>query len=300
MAEKRMFSTRITGSDAFLDMPLSSRCLYFHLGMEADDDGFLNNAKTIQRMIGASEDDLKLLISKSFVIMFGSGVMVIKHWNINNYIRSDRKKSTNYTEELACLELKKNGAYTLIDSSLHLGIPNDNQMSGTCQHRLDKIRLDKNSITYEQIPARAIIDTFPAAIPKVVSATINDFEELWKLYPKKLGKDKALKKYKEYLKKDSDLFDKVKAGIEKYIEYIKNNNIESQYIKYGSTFFNNKGWEDEYTTIKTKGKKEKEKPDWYDNYNKELEEHKKAQTKPKELTKEEIDKINEEAKELFK
>lgn len=300
MAEKRMFSTRITGSDAFLDMPLSSRCLYFHLGMEADDDGFLNNAKTIQRMIGASEDDLKLLISKSFVIMFGSGVMVIKHWNINNYIRSDRKKSTNYTEELACLELKKNGAYTLIDSSLHLGIPNDNQMSGTCPHRLDKIRLDKNSITYEQIPARAIIDTFPAAIPKVVSATINDFEELWKLYPKKLGKDKALKKYKEYLKKDSDLFDKVKAGIEKYIEYIKNNNIESQYIKYGSTFFNNKGWEDEYTTIKTKGKKEKEKPDWYDNYNKELEEHKKAQTKPKELTKEEIDKINEEAKELFK
>ena len=92
MAEKRMFSTRITGSDAFLDMPLSSRCLYFHLGMEADDDGFLNNAKTIQRMIGASEDDLKLLISKSFVIMFGSGVMVIKHWNINNYIRNDRKK----------------------------------------------------------------------------------------------------------------------------------------------------------------------------------------------------------------
>ena len=300
MAEKRMFSTRITGSDAFLDMPLSSRCLYFHLGMEADDDGFLNNAKTIQRMIGASEDDLKLLISKSFVIMFGSGVMVIKHWNINNYIRNDRKKSTNYTEELACLELKENGSYTLIDSSLALGIPNDNQMSGTCPHRLDKIRLDKNSITYEQIPARAIIDTFPAAIPKVVSATINDFEELWKLYPKKLGKDKALKKYKEYLKKDSDLFDKVKAGIEKYIEYIKNNNIESQYIKYGSTFFNNKGWEDEYTTIKTKGKKEKEKPDWYDNYNKELEEHKKAQTKPKELTKEEIDKINEEAKELFK
>ena len=165
------------------------------------------------------------------------------------------KKSTNYTEELACLELKKNGAYTLIDSSLHLGIPNDNQMSGTCQHRLDKIRLDKNSITYEQIPARAIIDTFPAAIPKVVSATINDFEELWKLYPKKLGKDKALKKYKEYLKKDSDLFDKVKAGIEKYIEYIKNNNIESQYIKYGSTFFNNKGWEDElqysYSHIKS-------------------------------------------------
>lgn len=297
MAEKRMFSTRITGSDAFLDMPLSSRCLYFHLGMEADDDGFLNNAKTIQRMIGASEDDLKLLISKSFVIMFGSGVMVIKHWNINNYIRNDRKKSTNYTEELACLELKENGSYTLIDSSLTLGIPNDNQMSGTCPHRLDKIRLDKNSIVYEQIPARAIIDTFPAATPKVVSATINDFEELWKLYPKKLGKSAALKHYKKHLKKDSDLFDKVKAGILKYIEYIKNNNIENQFIKYGSSFFYEKCWEDEYTTIKTKGKKEKDKPDWYDGYDKELKENVKPK---KELTKEERAIINEEAKELFK
>ena len=92
MAEKRMFSIRIVDSDAFLDMPLSTQALYFHLGMRADDDGFINNHNKIRKIIGASEDDIKLLIAKSFIIMFESGVIVVKHWHINNYQRSDRKK----------------------------------------------------------------------------------------------------------------------------------------------------------------------------------------------------------------
>ena len=113
MAERRMFAKTIIDSDAFLDMPLTTQALYFHLSMRADDEGFINNPKKIQRMIGATEDDLKLLIAKNFIIPFESGIVVIKHWRIHNYIRGDRLKSTMYAEERDRLEVKENGAYTL-------------------------------------------------------------------------------------------------------------------------------------------------------------------------------------------
>lgn len=113
MAERRMFAKTIIDSDAFLDMPLSTQALYFHLSMRADDDGFINNCKKIQRMIGASDDDLKLLMAKRFIIPFDSGVVVIKHWKIHNYIQNDRYKETVYLEEKSQLQLKDNKAYTL-------------------------------------------------------------------------------------------------------------------------------------------------------------------------------------------
>lgn len=132
MAERRMFAKTIIDSDSFLDMPMSTQALYFHLSMRADDDGFINNPKKIQRMIGATEDDLKLLIAKNFIIVFESGVIVIKHWKIHNYIRNDRYKPTVYQEEKDQLELKDNGTYTL-------GIPNGYQME-------TQVRLGKDSI----------------------------------------------------------------------------------------------------------------------------------------------------------
>lgn len=145
MAEKRMFAKSIIDSDAFLDMPLSTQALYFHLSMRADDEGFINNPKKIQRMIGASEDDLKLLIAKSFIIPFESGIVVIKHWRIHNYIRQDRLHPTKYTEERGLLEIKENGAYTIPTDTCQ---SNDSQMSGVChtEIRLDKIRLEENRI----------------------------------------------------------------------------------------------------------------------------------------------------------
>ena len=112
MAERRMFAKTIVDSDAFLDMPLSSQALYFHLSMRADDDGFVNNPKKIQRMIGCSDDDLKLLIAKSFVLIFDSGVIVIKHWRLHNTLRKDRYKPTIYQEEFKKLILKSDGGYT--------------------------------------------------------------------------------------------------------------------------------------------------------------------------------------------
>lgn len=112
MAEKRMFTQKIVDSDAFLDMPLSTQALYFHLNMHADDDGFVNNPKKIQRVIGASLDDLKLLIAKRFILVFENGVIVIKHWRMHNLLRKDRYNPTQYQDQMERLELKDNGAYT--------------------------------------------------------------------------------------------------------------------------------------------------------------------------------------------
>lgn len=112
MAERRMFTQKIIDSDAFLDMPLTTQALYFHLNMRADDDGFINNPKKICRMIGASEDDLKLLIAKRFVLAFEKGVIVIKHWRMHNLIRKDRYSPTQYEDEFMSLDIKDNGSYT--------------------------------------------------------------------------------------------------------------------------------------------------------------------------------------------
>jgi len=112
MAHKRMFSKDITGSDAFRDMPTSSQSLYFHLGMEADDDGFLGNYKSLMRAVGCSDDDLKILVSKRFLMVMKDGVVVVKHWRINNTIRKDRYIPTKYLESKNGLYLKENGAYT--------------------------------------------------------------------------------------------------------------------------------------------------------------------------------------------
>lgn len=162
MAERRMFAKTIIDSDAFLDMPLSTQALYFHLSMRADDDGFINNPKKIQRMVGAADDDLKLLALKRFVIPFETGVCVIKHWLIHNYIRSDRYKETVYQDEKRMLGVKGNKTYTLsvpapetadVGACLPVGIPDDNQLvdKRETQVRLGKDRIGKVSIGEESI-----------------------------------------------------------------------------------------------------------------------------------------------------
>lgn len=113
MADRRMMSKKIIDSDAFLEMPLSSQALYFHLLLRADDDGFLNNAKKIMREVGANNNDYDMLIMKRFIIQFDDGVCVIKHWRIHNYIQKDRYKPTLYTEEMSLLKQKENGVYSL-------------------------------------------------------------------------------------------------------------------------------------------------------------------------------------------
>ena len=152
MAERRMFSKQIIDSDAFLDMPLSTQALYFHLAMRADDEGFVNNPKKVQRMIAASDDDLRVLIAKNFIIPFASGVVVIKHWRIHNYIQNDRFHATAYTDEREQLEVKNNNAYTLktpVDTKwIQDGYKMDTEV------RLGKVSLDKDRVE-ESKPARS-------------------------------------------------------------------------------------------------------------------------------------------------
>lgn len=124
MARKRMFDLEIVDTDLFLEMPQSSQNLYFHLGMRADDDGFVSNPKKIIKTIGANEDDLKILFTKQFIIPFDSGVVVIRHWKINNYLRKDRYVETIYKQEKRSLVQDENGVYELNN---FVGIPDDNQ-----------------------------------------------------------------------------------------------------------------------------------------------------------------------------
>ena len=177
MAQRRMFSKQITDTDVFLDMPATAQNLYFHLNMHADDDGFLGNAKTIRRMIGASEDDLKVLVAKQFILVFPDGVAVIRDWHIHNYIQKDRYHPTVYEKDKQKLKLSKNKQYELqppkkvakpaiqedvneVDTSC---IQDDNKMD--TEVRLGKVRLGKSknnkkgtSQSAEPIPYEKIID----------------------------------------------------------------------------------------------------------------------------------------------
>jgi hypothetical protein len=147
VAERRMFAKSIIDSDAFLEMPLSTQSLYFHLAMRADDDGFVNNPKKIVRMLGTGEDELKVLFSKKFIIGFESGVIVIKHWKIHNYIQKDRYNPTKYIDELTLLATKDNKSYTMDTKCIQDGY--------TGKVRLGKVSLDKDSIV-EVIEAKKV------------------------------------------------------------------------------------------------------------------------------------------------
>lgn len=149
-----MFSDEVTSTDAFLDMPSSSQLLYFHLGMNADDDGFIASPKMVMRVISASSDDLKLLIAKKFLLAFESGVCVVKHWRINNQIRGDRYNETKYTQEKSQLFIRENGSYTFNQENAlpvpkgHFttdGLPFGNQMATNGNHSIGKVRIGKVS-----------------------------------------------------------------------------------------------------------------------------------------------------------
>lgn len=145
MANRRMFNKQITNSDDFLEMPVSSQCLYFHLSMNADDEGFVNNWKSIMKLAGSKEDDLKVLIAKQYIIPFESGVIVIKHWRLNNYLRTDRFTPTNHQIELSQLMLDDNMVYQTHTTNT----PSIDKYS-IVKNSIDKYRKDKSMREEEQ------------------------------------------------------------------------------------------------------------------------------------------------------
>ena len=227
MAERRMFAKTIIDSDAFLDMPLSSQALYFHLSMRADDDGFINNPMKIQRMIGSSVDDLRLLITKNFVIPFESGVVVIKHWKIHNYIQKDRYKETVYKEEKALLTVKDNMAYTIQgENEPSCGYSLD---TGCIQagHKMDtQVRLGKDSIgevskgevicaVASPAPAEPPIIVMPCLKDEEYAVSKEDYEKDMESYPAVdvMQEYKKMKRWLESNQKNK----KTKNGMPRFI-----------------------------------------------------------------------------------
>ena len=231
MAEKRMFSKAITDSDPFLDMPISSQCLYFHLAMWADDDGFVNCAKRVMRSLGASDDDMRVLASKQFVILFPSGVLVIRHWRLHNNLRKDRYKPTIYKDELNCLCGGEGKEYNHIGNQMAtVGIPDGNQTA-------TQYSIDKNSI---YIPHSA--DREKPKKTKNNPEFDARFDEFWKSYPRKVAKQDAQKAFMKIAPDDEILSLMLKAlAKEKKSEQWR----EDRFIPYPATWLNGKRWEDD-------------------------------------------------------
>lgn len=207
MAARRMFSPAIVCSDAFLDMPVSARDLYYQLGMRADDDGFVN-PRSIMRLVGASEDDLKVLLAKRFVLLFENGVIVIKHWKVNNQIKSDRYHPTIYTEQFSTLSVKSNGAYTerfqngsKLEPQVRLGKVSNNTAAVAAQsmkkNRMGSYREDASEDSFEEV---IDADTGQMVKGKERSGVLPAYKELVEWSQKRRGFNfvSILKQYKAF------------------------------------------------------------------------------------------------------
>lgn len=215
MRNKRMFCLDVVDTDRFLDMPSSAQALYFHLGMRADDNGFVSSPKRITSMVNCGNDDFKLLIAKGYLIPFESGVVVIRHWKQNNYIRSDRYNETKMKTEFEMLECS-GGVYEMKTALLPSGIPTDYQMveEASTERHTQK----KETETKERNNNYSV-----------------HFESFWRVYPRKKEKAKAHKCYDARLK-DGYSPDELLTAATEYAKECKEKRTEERYIKLGATF----------------------------------------------------------------
>lgn len=253
MAEKRMFAKTIIDSDNFLDMPLSAQALYFHLSMRADDEGFVNNPKKIQRMIGCNDDDIKVLTAKKYILPFESGIIVIRHWRIHNVIRKDRLIPTSCIKEKSQLTVDSN-VYECQSTDSQMSVKcqttdsqmsvkcqsddrqlsdncqtNDSQVTDKCLHRLDKIRLDqirldKNNIN---VPVFSKKTDTSSSFSAEVEEIITYFNE--KMHTKYRAKSKSTQKHIIARLKEGFKVEDFKTVIDKMITAWKNTEFE-QYL----------------------------------------------------------------------
>lgn len=227
MAQRRMFSQRIVESARFLKMPPSTQCLYFHLGIHADDDGVVEGFN-VMKQTGSTEDDLKILAAKGLITVLNSDLVTyINDWKENNRIRSDRKVDSIYRDllirMLPDIELQQSKARA--DTGKKTGIK---AIEGNGPHRLGKDRLGKDSINN-------IVDSSESPTQIYES----EFEQLWSMYPKKQGKKAALRHYKTWRKRSKDnTFEAMKEKLERYLKFLKIKQTPLEYTLNGSTWFN--------------------------------------------------------------
>jgi hypothetical protein len=237
MAQRRMFSQKIIDTDNFLDMPVSARELYFEFGMRADDDGFVSNPKKIMKMIGAGDDDIKVLISKSFIIPFHSGVCVISDWKIHNYIQNDRYQETQFKAEKSTLSEDANGKYLPAGTE-----PKCIQAVSTSdtQVRLGKVRLGKDRI-----------------IKNKDSRSENEsFDLFWSAYPKKVGKKKAESCWAK-IRPDTNLLANILNSLDRQKKSPQWTKDGGQFIPHAATWLNQERWNDEVDVKVGSGEKYK-------------------------------------------
>ena len=217
MKQKRAFTMKIVDSDAFLDMPLSTQALYFHLVMRADDDGFIGNPKRIMRIIGCHDDDLKMLILKRFVLTFDDGVIVIKHWRMHNCISGGRYHETQYTDDKASLLLKENQSY----SKTH-GVPLDDKGIVEAQEKAIPVLADEADGNESETGPRR--NTYPT-----------EFEAFWKEYPRKADKGQGYKKYQARIN-DGFSPEELLEAARNYRMRCEKEHTPAKYIKHAKTF----------------------------------------------------------------
>lgn len=228
MADRRMFSKKIVDTDAFLDMPSTARLLYYDLAMRADDEGFIGSPKGVMRTTGASNDDMNILIMRKFVIPFDSGVVVIRHWKIHNYIQNDRFKPTVYVEEKAQLSKGSDNAYQVDTNRIQ------NVSSLDTQVRLGKDSKGKDSIGEVKSLAHPEVSGVVEETP---------FDIFWKAYPRKTGKGDARKKFAKALTKTS--FDNIMEALRRVKASAQWQKDDGQFVPYPATWLNQERWDDE-------------------------------------------------------
>lgn len=243
MAERRMFAKTIIDSDAFLDMPMSARLLYYDFSMRADDDGFVNSPKKITRFTGASDDDIKVLIGKRFIIPFDTGVVVIKHWRIHNYIRKDTYTETKYKAEKASLYLDENNAYSLHAPQLSQGRDEPVDEPST-QVRLGKDRLGKYIPPYNPPTGETPAPPKPDKKPTLSREQEARFQQFYTAYPRHIAVEAARKAWAK-IKPDDALTEQIVAGVKRSIA--KDKRFRDGYVPHPATWLNAREWENEYT-----------------------------------------------------
>ena len=212
MADRRMFTKKVSDSDAFIEMSSAAQALYFHLNQGADDDGFNNQVQIAMLKAHASLDDLKVLMMKNFIIRFDSGVIVIKHWRMHNTLRKDRYTPTNFQEELSLLGIKDNGSYTLGCQMVANRLPQDSiGKDSIVEESIDK---DKEKINKKERKPRAKKEFVPPTYEEVIE------------YAKSRGREDLAKVFFDYYDvgdwKDKN-GDKVKIWKQKFITWERNN-----------------------------------------------------------------------------
>ena len=231
MTERRMISRKIIDTGAFVDMPMTSRLLYYELNWRADDDGFIASPKKITRSCGCSDDDLRILISKQFIIPFESGVVLIKDWRIHNYIRCDRYTETLFTDEKEQIAIDGNNRYLKCHTS---GIPNVIPdvipLVATGKDRLGKDRIESLSPDEPKETAIAVVDKK------------SEFNKFWQLYPRKQSKASALKSWNKVKPLE---YDKTFESLPVFIKSEQWTKSNGEFIPYPATWLNQQRWNDE-------------------------------------------------------